>query len=212
MSKYVLGAFLCLLTFNANAEIINANNYNLTRLTGSFSYGGTNWNGYHIYGTIDSIEEFPQVESILSDGYVPVTVQEGLNGAINGIYSGYPYPGFHSIEFAFTGGVDFTLDYLSFLSSRANFAAITLEYAINGGGWQVATRTSSSALGMSTGDAQYYNLSFGGVSADAFRITLNGDQISLHEVKISSVPIPAAIWLFGSGLISLIGIARRKKV
>lgn len=30
-------------------------------------------------------------------------------------------------------------------------------------------------------------------------------------MRISAVPIPAAIWLFGSGLISLIGIARRKK-
>jgi hypothetical protein len=27
----------------------------------------------------------------------------------------------------------------------------------------------------------------------------------------SSVPIPAAVWLIGSGLIGLIGIARRKK-
>jgi len=25
------------------------------------------------------------------------------------------------------------------------------------------------------------------------------------------VPVPAAVWLFGSGLIGLIGIARRKK-
>lgn len=30
-------------------------------------------------------------------------------------------------------------------------------------------------------------------------------------VRISSVPIPAAIWLFGSGLIGLVGLARRKK-
>ena len=30
--------------------------------------------------------------------------------------------------------------------------------------------------------------------------------------NISAVPVPAAFWLFGSGLIGLIGIARRKKV
>jgi hypothetical protein len=29
---------------------------------------------------------------------------------------------------------------------------------------------------------------------------------------VSAVPIPAAVWLFGSGLLGLIGIARRKKV
>ena len=32
-----------------------------------------------------------------------------------------------------------------------------------------------------------------------------------HLVKAPAVPIPASIWLFGSGLIGLIGIARRKK-
>jgi len=31
------------------------------------------------------------------------------------------------------------------------------------------------------------------------------------HLLVSNVPIPAAIWLFGSGLIGLIGIARRKK-
>ena len=30
-------------------------------------------------------------------------------------------------------------------------------------------------------------------------------------VLVSAVPVPAAVWLFGSGLIGLIGIARRKK-
>ncbi len=29
--------------------------------------------------------------------------------------------------------------------------------------------------------------------------------------EVAAVPVPAAVWLFGSGLISLIGVARRKK-
>ena len=29
---------------------------------------------------------------------------------------------------------------------------------------------------------------------------------------VSAVPVPAAVWLFGSGLIGLVGMARRKKV
>ena len=32
------------------------------------------------------------------------------------------------------------------------------------------------------------------------------------RVELTVVPVPAAVWLFGSGLIGLIGIARRKKV
>ena len=31
-------------------------------------------------------------------------------------------------------------------------------------------------------------------------------------VNLSAVPVPAAAWLFGSGLVGLIGVARRKKV
>lgn len=30
-------------------------------------------------------------------------------------------------------------------------------------------------------------------------------------VRVSAVPIPAAVWLFGSGLLGLVGVARRKK-
>lgn len=32
------------------------------------------------------------------------------------------------------------------------------------------------------------------------------------SVTVNPVPVPAAVWLFGSGLIGLIGVARRKKV
>jgi len=32
-----------------------------------------------------------------------------------------------------------------------------------------------------------------------------------YSMTINAVPVPAAVWLFGSGLIGLIGVARRKK-
>ena len=39
-----------------------------------------------------------------------------------------------------------------------------------------------------------------------------GDNITFaFEGTVSAVPVPAAVWLFGSGLIGLIGVARRKK-
>ena len=34
---------------------------------------------------------------------------------------------------------------------------------------------------------------------------------AVHPGNVSAVPVPAAVWLFGSGLLGLIGIARRKK-
>jgi len=31
------------------------------------------------------------------------------------------------------------------------------------------------------------------------------------DVQVQVVPLPAAVWLFGSGLLGLVGIASRKK-
>ncbi len=39
----------------------------------------------------------------------------------------------------------------------------------------------------------------------------NFDMTSVHLESISSVPLPPAVWLFGSGLLGLIGFVRRKK-
>ncbi|MCW9048197.1 MAG: VPLPA-CTERM sorting domain-containing protein [Gammaproteobacteria bacterium] len=45
-----------------------------------------------------------------------------------------------------------------------------------------------------------------------FKIHMDiGSGNSMHVTSVSAVPVPAAVWLFGSGLIGLAGIARRKK-
>ena len=43
---------------------------------------------------------------------------------------------------------------------------------------------------------------------------LSGIGVSLKggDLAYGVVPIPSAVWLFGSGLIGLVGLARRKKV
>ena len=39
-----------------------------------------------------------------------------------------------------------------------------------------------------------------------------GDSVSVtSRFEVEAVPVPAAVWLFGSGLLGLVGIARRKK-
>jgi len=39
-----------------------------------------------------------------------------------------------------------------------------------------------------------------------------GTQFFIDGINVSAVPVPAAVWLFGSGLIALIGIARGNKI
>ena len=36
-------------------------------------------------------------------------------------------------------------------------------------------------------------------------------NLAIDNVVVSAVPVPAAVWLFGSGLLGLVGIARKKK-
>ena len=37
------------------------------------------------------------------------------------------------------------------------------------------------------------------------------DNITVNSATVSAIPIPAAMWLFVSGLLGLVGTARRKK-
>ena len=56
-----------------------------------------------------------------------------------------------------------------------------------------------------------YFLSFFGF-ADASSSTMLGQYgIEVRMTEMPEIPIPAAVWLFGSGLLGLIGIARRRK-
>ena len=43
--------------------------------------------------------------------------------------------------------------------------------------------------------------------------TPGGDRVGLGEIafSVSEIPVPATVWLFGSGLLGLVGMARRKK-
>lgn len=61
----------------------------------------------------------------------------------------------------------------------------------------------------STSSAWLFGMQHGYQGVNA---TINNHSAwAVHDGDVSAVPIPAAVWLFGSGLIGLIGIARRKK-
>ena len=36
-------------------------------------------------------------------------------------------------------------------------------------------------------------------------------RFDVTDISVTAVPLPAALWLFGSGLLGLLGVARRKK-
>ena len=68
------------------------------------------------------------------------------------------------------------------------------------------SNTNSTAYGESgVTSSNWVNLS---VAPNSLFFSLYGLS---SAVVVSAVPIPAAVWLFGSGLLGLISVARRKK-
>ena len=64
---------------------------------------------------------------------------------------------------------------------------------------------------MFVGDPNNDLVVFGGFGAQLLMRDATGAQFSIpFESYVTFIPIPAAVWLFGSGLIGLIGAARRK--
>ena len=76
-------------------------------------------------------------------------------------------------------------------------------------------------LSLSGSDNFILGLNFGGTwLSDSSIVDNGGNSYSVYfdnggnllQVDVQVIPVPAAVWLFGSGLIGLIGVARRKKV
>lgn len=49
-------------------------------------------------------------------------------------------------------------------------------------------------------------------NSNIYDITFSNGSVLSIDATPTVVPVPAAVWLFGSGLLGLVGIARRKKV
>ena len=54
------------------------------------------------------------------------------------------------------------------------------------------------------------NISFNMIGSPSLGSAFNSDILLSGDIVNSPVPVPAAVWLFGSGLIGLVGVARRR--
>jgi len=221
MRKYILGASLSLIAFNANAatvtfytdragfesQLLSSHTIDFERFSGSsrelasefvidgvtFSadgFSGSNtelmWSGPYVFGTSGSIP----MESglMISNNSYPMLVDLTTAGsgftAVGGFFGDISDPLIAiTIDiYGLTGLLD---------SRELMSASMKVDTPSNFFGWIV------------DGD-EITNLSY----------ELHGNYEGIDDFVFgvaSPVPIPSAVWLFGSGLIGLIGFARRKK-
>ena len=74
------------------------------------------------------------------------------------------------------------------------------------------TGSSNFILGLSNdgGTSWIPDASVVSLGANAYSVTF-GTGANVIEVDVQIVPVPPAVWLFGSGLLGMVGIARRRK-
>jgi len=67
-------------------------------------------------------------------------------------------------------------------------------------------------LGLNSGGSWLADTSVVSVGTNAFQVSFgNAGTLVTVDVRIVPTPVPAAVWLFGSGLLGMVAIARRRR-
>jgi len=123
------------------------------------------------------------VDSVLVDDTSNVTaLSEGTGGVTANLSGSLPAGSFFSIE-----GWSFKLTSLSIVDQNSGLLSLA-------------------GSGILSGNGKEATVAIWDFSATG----LNNYNMSVTAAGVAAVPVPAAIWLFGSGLIGLIGVVRRK--
>jgi hypothetical protein len=100
----------------------------------------------------------------------------------------------------------------NFVGWKWDYASFTDGTSTNGA--QTVNGTAVTAVGDVNGDGLTdYVATFvsAGVVGPEWGIIYPSTYVETWKVQINSVPLPAAVWLLGSGLIGFLGVGRRKK-
>lgn len=161
---------------------LNTGVANAALITGSMGLTGS----YSTMGGIDlsddTILQLGSVTGTSGTGDIGSTVSFGASGSINMV--GFSFASFTPVVDVFTiGGWQLDLTSLTIIDQTSD----------------ILTLSGSGLLSGNTFDNTGVNWTFSANSSG-----------SSYSMTVTAVPVPAAIWLFGSGLLGLIGVARRK--
>lgn len=153
--------------------------------------------------------------------YHPGAPTTGDTGTIDAPWNFFGNTGTDWLSSAVTGDTTSGLNMSGWTVSWATLSSIPM----GAGTWTVGNcglLGCNNAL-MSEGTAEFnwngvdggaYYLNYAGTVPAGDPSGFGGVQYYLHlegNVTVAAVPVPAAVWLFGSGLVGLVGVARRKQ-
>ncbi len=158
-----------------------------------------------------------------SSGNILVTNAQGsTDGIFAGLFNGADTTGDGILSQSFSTVIGDTyrleFDYGVFKAALAPPQTQNMEVELIGGVVlldTILTETGSSPISFTTflfdftADSTTTTLRFTDMTTSAQSVS---HDFMLDRVSVAAVPIPAAVWLFGSGLLGLIGIARKKKL
>ena len=127
-----------------------------------------------------------------------------------------------TINLSHIGGKTFsllTIDLAEFSDFRAQFTTVVNFTGTRQDGSEVFQAFTLDGIFDASGPlSDFESLTFDSRFTDLISVQIRSgalgeltDGFSMDNVQVQVVPVPAAVWLFGSGLIGLIGVARRKK-
>lgn len=226
----VCGLFMGLAGITTNAALVNGSILTInTSTNGSGTVQPTNGSYFSV---ATPVVFYVRIEQGADGGLILGSTQDSTGGHLGlpttadtgGIDKGW--------DFFFNTGVHFTTNPTNVLSASANTATIDFSgWRISwadtpvitlGGGIQSdpgmpvynnGTGIATVTCGVDCDDGDIYTLDYAAVVPANDPSGFGGVAYTLHlEGTIKVVPVPAAIWLLGSGLMGLVGIARCKKV
>ncbi len=161
-----------------------------------------------------------QISGQIYDFYNPSAGPEDFTGSF--VMSDVTFIDYYSNDPTDTRGA-----YVTF-AGLSDFTLTSASYSLTGqGAFQIAWgpneeiyyANTSFDLSTSAGWGDTYDVTWNGPmnaqpsSMIIDRLAINSDTSSLHISNMTAVatPLPAAAWLFGSGLLGLVGISRRRR-
>ena len=196
--KSIFGAVctcLVIFSFNVNATVITFEDVKTGSSTGGIVLG-SNYQGFD-WDNADTLIGAINYNYHLGSGYQVGTV----SGVMSAFNNGGNSPTYIDI---LGGSFDFNGAYWT--SAWDANQDISFEGWING-----VQLYSSSLFSITNASSQWIGLNWVGI--DRLIIRNTGTQWSMDNFtfnEASTIPIPSAAWLFSSGLLGLIGFARRK--